>query len=54
MIASQGTGDGGSSTKGTPFLYLHRTQGGTTAVKLGAPWLGKENSAAERYFCKPS
>ena len=24
------------------------------AVKLGAPWLGKEDSAAGRYFCKPS
>ena len=24
------------------------------AVKLGAPWLTKEDSAAGRYFCKPS
>ena len=24
------------------------------AVKLGVPWLGKEDSAAGRYFCKPS
>ena len=52
MIASQGTGDGGSSTKGTPCLYLHGTQG-ATAVKLGAPWLEKEDSAAGRYFHKP-
>ena len=27
MIASRGTGDGGSSTKGTPCLYLHGTPG---------------------------
>ena len=24
------------------------------AVKLGVPWLGKEDSATGRYFCKPS
>ena len=24
------------------------------AVKLGAPWLEKEDSATGRYFCKPS
>ena len=24
------------------------------AVKLSAPWLGKEERAAGRYFCKPS
>ena len=28
--------------------------GGTTAVKLGTPWLVKEDSAARRYFCEPS
>ena len=27
---------------------------GTTAVKLGAPWLIKEDRATGRYFCKPS
>ena len=27
---------------------------GTTAVKLGVPWLVKEDSTARRYFCKPS
>ena len=26
MIASRGTGDGGSYTTGTPCPYLHRTQ----------------------------
>ena len=31
-----------------------RNSGGTTAVKLGAPWLIKEDSTAGRYFCKPS
>ena len=24
------------------------------AIKLGAPWLGKDDRAAGRYFCKPS
>ena len=24
------------------------------AIRLGAPWLGKADSAAGRYFCKPS
>ena len=24
------------------------------AIKLGAPWLGKDDSAAGWYFCKPS
>ena len=28
--------------------------GGTTAVKLGMPWLVKEDSTTRRYFCKPS
>ena len=28
--------------------------GGIMAVKLGAPWLVKEDSATRRYFCKPS
>ena len=28
--------------------------GGTTTAKLGVPWLGKEDSATRRYFCKPS
>ena len=28
--------------------------GGTMAVKLGVPWLVKEDRAAGRYFCKPS
>ena len=23
------------------------------AIKLGVPWLGKDDSAAGRYFCKP-
>ena len=23
------------------------------AIKLSVPWLGKDDSAAERYFCKP-
>ena len=27
--------------------------GGTKAVKLGAPWLVKEDSTVGRYFCKP-
>ena len=27
--------------------------GGTTAVKLGTPWLVKEDSTTGRYFCKP-
>ena len=30
-----------------------RNSGGTTAVKLGAPWLVKEDSTAGRYFYKP-
>ena len=53
-LPHEGTGDGGSSTKGTPCLYPHGNSGGAMAVKLGAPWLGKEDSAAGRYFCKPS
>ena len=24
------------------------------AIRLGAPWLGKDDNAAGRYFCKPS
>ena len=28
--------------------------GGTTAVKLGTPWLVKKDRATGRYFCKPS
>ena len=36
------------------LICTHMELGGTTAVKLGAPWLGKEDSAAGRYFCKPS
>ena len=31
-----------------------QNSGGTMAVKLGAPWLIKEDSTARRYFCKPS
>ena len=31
-----------------------QNSGGTTAVKLGMPWLIKEDSAAGRYFCQPS
>ena len=31
-----------------------RNSGGTTAVKLGAPWLVKEDSTTGRYFWKPS
>ena len=31
-----------------------QNSGGTTAVKLGMPWLIKEDSTAGRYFCKPS
>ena len=31
-----------------------QNSGGTTAVKLGVPWLIKEDIAAGRYFCKPS
>ena len=31
-----------------------RNSGGTLAVRLGAPWLGKEDSAAGRCFYKPS
>ena len=27
--------------------------GGTTAVKLGVPWLVKEDRATRKYFCKP-
>ena len=30
-------------------MYPHRT-----AVKLGVPWLVKEDSTTRRYFCKPS
>ena len=30
-----------------------QNSGGTTAVKLGTPWLVKEDSTAGRYFCKP-
>ena len=30
-----------------------RNSGGTTAVKLGMPWLIKEDSTTGRYFCKP-
>ena len=36
------------------LVYTHMELGGTTAVKLGAPWLVKEDSTAGRYFCKPS
>ena len=39
------------------LLVLTHTElggGGTTAVKLGAPWLVKEDSTAGRYFYKPS
>ena len=36
------------------LVCIHTELGGTTAAKLGAPWLGKEDSAAGRYFCKPS
>ena len=38
MIASRGTGDGGSSTTGTPCLYLHGTQEAqqlSSSVRLG-------------------
>ena len=31
-----------------------RNSRGTTAVKLGVPWLVKEDSTTGRYFCKPS
>ena len=31
-----------------------QNSGGTMAVKLGVPWLVKEDSATRRYFCKPS
>ena len=31
-----------------------RNSRGTTAVKLGVPWLIKEDRATGRYFCKPS
>ena len=31
-----------------------QNSGGTMAVKLGAPWLVKEDSTTGRYFCKPS
>ena len=31
-----------------------RNSGGAMAVKLSAPWLGKEERATGRYFCKPS
>ena len=30
-----------------------QNSGGTMAVKLGTPWLVKEDSTAGRYFCKP-
>ena len=36
------------------LVCTHSELGGTTAVKLGAPWLGEEDSAARRCFCKPS
>ena len=36
------------------LVCTHTELGGTTSVKLGAPWLGKEDSATGRYFCKPS
>ena len=35
------------------LVCTHMELGGQTAVKLGAPWLGKEDSAARRCFCKP-
>ena len=31
-----------------------QNSGGTMGVKLGTPWLMKEDSTARRYFCKPS
>ena len=36
------------------LVHTHMELRGTTAVKLGAPWLVKEDSIAGRYFCKPS
>ena len=35
------------------LVCAHTELGGTTAVKLGVPWLIKEDSATGRYFCKP-
>ena len=31
-----------------------QNSGGTTTVKLGMPWLVKEDNTTGRYFCKPS
>ena len=36
------------------LVCTHTELRGTMAVKLGAPWLGKEDSATRRCFCKPS
>ena len=36
------------------LVCTHTELRGTTAVKLGVPWLVKEDSTAGRYFCKPS
>ena len=36
------------------LVCTHTELRGHTAVKLGVPWLGKEDSATRRYFCKPS
>ena len=36
------------------LVCAHTELGGTMAIKLGAPWLVKEDSTAGRYFCKPS
>ena len=36
------------------LVCTHMELGGTTAVKLCVPWLGKEDSAAGRCFCRPS
>ena len=36
------------------LVCTHTKLGSTTAVKLGVPWLVKEDSTTGRYFCKPS
>ena len=36
------------------LVCTHMELGGTTAVKLHVPWLGKEDSVTGRCFCKPS